>query len=84
MAKSPKKPKNLLLEPDAIARGERYGSRHGKKLSRLVDDFLRALPLDESDSTLAPLVRRLHGVAALAATDRPAYREHLYRKYVKR
>ena len=37
-----RKPKNLSLEPDAIERGQRYGRLHGKNLSQLVNDFLRA------------------------------------------
>lgn len=74
--------KNLSLEPDAIARGERYGRRHGKNLSQLVNDFLRGLPLESpAERELSPLVRRLRGVAAGGRAGRKAYREHLYRKY---
>jgi hypothetical protein len=58
-ARKPKRPKNLLLDPDAVARGERYSRRHGISLSRLVGDFLRSLPLDAERSTLTPAVRRL-------------------------
>jgi len=74
--------KNLSLEPDAIARGERYGRRHGKNLSQLVNDFLRGLPLESpAERELSPLVRRLRGVAAGGRAAGKAYREHLYRKY---
>ena len=74
--------KNLSLEPDAVARGERYGRRHGKNLSQLVNDFLRGLPLESpAERELSPLVRRLRGVAARGRAARKAYREHLYRKY---
>lgn len=77
-----RKPKNLSLEPDAIRRGERYGRLHGTSLSRLVNDFLRSLPLGPQPArALSPIVRRLRGVAAGGRTDRKAYREHLYRKY---
>ncbi len=81
MARGSKKPKNLLLEPDAIARGERYGARYGKNLSHLVSDFLQALPIDERAVAHAPIVRRLHGVAGGGKTDKQGYREHLRRKY---
>jgi hypothetical protein len=75
-------PKNLSLEPDAIRRGERYGARHGKNLSQLVNDLLHALPLDPPEaSALSPLVRRLLGVGAGATADRESYRKHLSRKY---
>ena len=51
-----KRPKNLLLDPDAVARGERYSRLHGTNLSRLVGDFLHALPLgaEELASSAGP------------------------------
>jgi len=74
--------KNLSLEPDAIARGKRYGRRHGKNLSQLVNDFLRGLPLEPPpDRELSPLVRRLRGVAKDGGQGRKEYRDHLFRKY---
>lgn len=77
-----KVPKNLSLEPDAIARGERYGRRHGTSLSCLVSNFLRSLPLEAGAAEdLSPVVRRLRGLAAAGRIDRAAYREHLYKKY---
>ena len=80
-APSPKRPKNLSLDAEAVARGEEYGRRHGIALSRLVGEFLRALPLDTPDRELSPAVERLYGVAAAGRTTRDDHREHLYRKY---
>lgn len=82
MSKPAKKPKNLSLEPDAVARGERYSKLHGTNLSRLVSDFLRALPLEGMKEPLSPAVRRLRGIAAGSKSDRSTYREYLHRKYV--
>lgn len=80
-----KVPKNLSLEPSAIARGERYGRLHGKNLSQLVNDFLSALPLKApATAELSPLVPRLRGIAAGGKTVRDAYRKHLLRKYGRR
>ena len=82
-----KRPTNLTLDPDAVARGERYGARHGQKLSQLVNGFLAALPAvdgDEGLADLAPAVRRLYGIAAGGTTGRDAYRAHLSRKYGSR
>ena len=76
-----KRPKNLLLDPDAVARGERYSRLHGTNLSRLVGDFLHALPLGAEELALTPAVRRLWGVAAGSDTDKEVYRQHLSRKY---
>ena len=76
-----KRPKKLLLDPDAVARGERYSRLHGTNLSRLVGDFLRALPLSADESSLTPAVRRLWGIAAGSNADRALHRQHLSRKY---
>ena len=81
MPKPAKRAKNLLLDPDAVARGERYSQRHGTNLSRLVGDFLRALPIDATDASLTPAVRRLWGVARSARSDRASHRAHLRKKY---
>jgi hypothetical protein len=59
--RKPKRPKNLLLDPDAVARGERFSRRHGTNLSRLVGDFLRSLPLGDERPDLVPAVKRLLG-----------------------
>lgn len=88
-AKPKKRAKNLSLSPEAIAHGEAYSRQHGTKLSKLVGDFLRALPLGERPAReLSPAVRRLYGVAAGAragvegaSSGIDAYREHLSRKY---
>jgi len=77
-----KRPKNLSLEPDAIRRGERYSRLRGMSLSRLVNDFLRSLPVEPVPGReLTPVVRRLRGVASGGRTDRSSYRKHLLRKY---
>ena len=82
--KKARRPKNLLLDPDAVARGERYSRRHGTNLSRLVGDFLRALPLGADEGTLTPAVRRLWGIAAGGDADREQFRQHLSTKYGSR
>jgi hypothetical protein len=79
--KKPKRPKNLLLDPDAVARGERYSRRHGTNLSRLVGDFLRSLPLNDEPSELAPAVKRLWGVASGGNAARETHHQRLWRKY---
>lgn len=81
MARPAKKPKNLSLESDAIARGTRYSQQHGTNLSRLVSDFLRSLPLGKPRPPISPAVRRLRGIAAGSKSDRATYRAHLRRKY---
>ena len=85
-----KRAKNLSLRPEDIAHGEAYSRRHGTRLSTLVGEFLRALPLDPGPArALAPAVRRLYGVAVGASRNVQAreqagmdhYRAHLHRKY---
>jgi len=74
-----RRPKNLLLDPDAVARGHQYSRRYGTSLSWLVDDFLRSLPLGADERTLTPGVRRLWGIAA--GSDAERFRQHLSRKF---
>jgi len=81
MAKPTKKAKNLSLEHDAVARGERFSQLHGTNLSRLVSDFLRSLPIGGAREPLSPAVRRLRGIAAGSKLDRAAHRDYLRRKY---
>ncbi len=76
-----KKPKNLLLPPQAIERGERYSAEHDTNVSRLVADFLMALPVGRDTEPLSPIVRRLRGVAAGRRVDRENYLRHLGKKY---
>lgn len=52
MASLKRKPKNLFLDPVAVARGERYSRLHGTSLSRLVDDFLLALQLKDFEDAV--------------------------------
>lgn len=82
----PKVAKNLLLDEDAVAAGERYSAAHGTTLSRLVSDFLRRLPPAAGGGAppdiKSPAVRRLYGIAARSDIDERDYHEYLYRKYV--
>ena len=72
---------NLTIGLESLERGQRYSQRHGVSISRLVDDFLANLPLDEeSADSLTPDVRSLIGIGAGDA-DRERYREHLLEKY---
>lgn len=80
MGKPGKQPKNLSLEPAVIERGERYARLHGTNLSRLVSDYLAALPLEAPLQVRSPAVRRLYG-AATGARGEPPSREH-YREYL--
>jgi len=79
--RKPKRATNLLLDPEAVSRGERYSRRHGTNLSRLVSDYLRALPLGEEEPSLSPVVRRLWGVARVGKHAKETHRAHLARKY---
>ncbi|MCC6929046.1 MAG: hypothetical protein IT359_08670 [Gemmatimonadaceae bacterium] len=81
MTRSAKKPRNLTLDDEAMSRGEQYSRQHGTSVSRLVGDFLRALPLEPRRRSLSPAVRRLLGVAAGGDAERDAYRAHLDDKY---
>lgn len=57
---SAKRPRNLSLSSEAIARGEAYSAARGTTLSAVVEQFLRALPapVELDDESLAPAARR--------------------------
>jgi hypothetical protein len=73
---------NLSLEHEAVERARRYSARHGTSISKLVNDYLANLPVDEERERpeLTPAVRRLLGVAAGKA-DRDDYHRYLEEKY---
>lgn len=82
--KTPRRPTNLTLDPEAVERGERFSRRQGTSLSSLVTSLLYALPDDEPSvvsEPLPPAVARLYGVAAGAAEGRDNYRAHVLDKY---
>jgi hypothetical protein len=78
--------KKLYLDSDAIERGEDYARRHETKLSTLVNDFLRALPVKRSHRDYSPVVRRLIG-AGRPRDEKPQerplekYRHQLVQRY---
>ncbi len=77
----PKQSLNLTVERDSLERGQRYSRRHGVSISKLVDDFLAHLPVDEEPpESLTPDVRSLIGIGAGEA-DQESYRRHLLEKY---
>jgi hypothetical protein len=77
-----KQSKNLSLDPEAVARGERYSEIHETNVSQLVNRFLSSLPVDEGgiESTLSPAVRRLAGIAS-SENAMKHYRQHVVEKY---
>lgn len=79
----PKRSLNLTVERDSLERGQRYSQRHGVSISKLVDDFLAHLPLEEeSADPITPDVRSLIGIGiGIGDADRESYRKHLLEKY---
>jgi hypothetical protein len=75
--------KNLLLDEAAVERGEAYCVGCGTTLSRLVEDFLTALPDGRESEVKSPIVRALAGVAALDPKPE-AYRRYVADKYRER
>jgi hypothetical protein len=76
-----KQTKKLSLDPEAIARGERYSKLHGTSVSQLVNRFLLGLSIgDEGQNNFSPTVRRLIGVAP-SKDGVKEHRQHLVEKY---
>ena len=74
----------LKLDGSEIQRAKRYAQSHHLSLSRIVEDYFRALGSKRSSSEfLTPLVRELSGAATAKAARRwkEAYAEYLAKKY---
>jgi hypothetical protein len=76
-----KRPKNLLLDDEALRRAEGYCAGRGTTLSRLVEDYLMALAEPRSPEIKSPIVRRLLGAASRDPVEPDAYRDYLRRTY---
>ena len=70
----------LSIDPDVVQRAKDHARSRGISVSRLVEAFLRALPLRRATvATGTPILRRLRG--ALRGVDAESHREHLREKY---
>ena len=80
MVKSRKRrrPKNLLLDAESLAIGSEYCERHGTTLSRLVEDYLRALAIPRGGDARSPIVRRLRGIVSFGNWKSDTYRDYVY------
>lgn len=77
----PKESLNLSLDSTSIEKARRYSRLHSTSISKLVEDFLSHLPVEEPDPTrLTPTVRRLLGIAA-GGGDVDDYHKYLEEKY---
>lgn len=80
--------KNLSLDPEVVARAERYARRHRTSLSALVGDFLERLGREDPEERprhRSPKVERLIGIGLgedPAADPEEVYRRHLEQKYL--
>lgn len=76
-----KRAKNLLLDDDAVGRAESYCREHDTSVSRLVNDFLSALPtMSERDPFKSPIVKRLLYASHFGQFEGDTYRDYLYRR----
>ena len=83
--KRTRRPKNLLLDAEALGNGAEYCERHGTTLSRLVEDFLRSLWIPWEAEATSPIVQRLRGAARMGAAEaeRDTYRDFVYGKRIE-
>jgi hypothetical protein len=72
--------KNLTLDREAVAKGERYSRRRGTSISQLVSDLLSQLPDEAEGRPLGPATARLLGAGA-GRHDERSYREYLDKKH---
>jgi len=73
----------LRLDEDVIRRAKEYSQEVGKPVSRLVEDYFRAVtapakPMED----LPPLVKSLRGCIEGSGVDEDDYRRYLEEKYL--
>lgn len=77
----PRQRLHVRVDAASRERARRYSERHGVSISRLVSDFLAALPLEEPRrQEFSPAVRRLLG-AVKGEVGIEDYHEYLMKKY---
>lgn len=73
----------LRLDEEVIRRAKEYSREVGKPVSRLVEDYFRAVTAPSPQETeLPPLVRSLRGCIEGSGMDEEDYRRHLEAKYL--
>lgn len=74
----------LRIDEDLIARAKAYSRSSGKSVSRLVADYLAALPDRQAGGPArqTPIVCSLRGMLRESKVDRKDYRRHLEEKYL--
>jgi len=78
-----RRPKNLLLDAEALDRGEQYCERSETSLSRLVEDYLHSLPRRWPFDATSLIVRRLRGAIAFAEPGPDPYRDYVYGMHIE-
>ena len=78
----PKTTLNLSVDASNVERARRFSDRHDTSISKLFDDFMSRLPLeDDAEAELTgPITRRLLGIAR-GAGDEEDYHRFLLEKY---
>lgn len=68
----------LSVDPEVVGGAKRYAEAHGTSVSRLVEDFLIRLTVQEKPRE-PPVLKRLRG--SLKGARVGSYRRHLEKKY---
>lgn len=73
----------LRLEEALVRKAKRYSKKSGKSISKIVADYLNAIPFEEEtrERELTPRVRSLMGVLAGSQVTESDYRQHLEAKH---
>jgi hypothetical protein len=70
--------KNLLLDKQTLNNAEEYCRQLGTPMSRLIEDFLEALPELYKSEIKSPIVQRLYGATSSGPMKTDDYRDFLY------
>ena len=75
--------KNLLISEPVLFHAEEYCRYHGIQMSRLVEDYLAALPpiFGEKGRDGSPVVKRLRSAVHRFDTEYQSYERFLYERW---
>ena len=75
--------KNLLLSEPVLFRAEEYCRHHGIQMSRMVEDYLAALPpiFGEEGREGSPVVQRLRSAVHRYDPEDQSYERFLYERW---
>ncbi len=70
----------VRVDVNALETAKRYAAEQGTSLSKLISEYLRTLPVEETPLIETPILKRLKGILPTNVSEEE-YQAHLIKKY---